>query len=301
MASSSSMSSKDGHQAPPKLARHNSSFLGAIKTIVTAPFSWFGNAEGEADVTGSKRRRPGSVPAPTVASCVQEAPTEIIIEKQRSSSSGEDQDERTRRSKRMRLNSPPRTMKSTTRRSSVVPRASSAVLPSSRGASRATLSPKRNTKLYPPTVQRTMSIDPPQLASRRNAIPSTSFNFGVDVDMVGLDTRDISMAPPSRLSPRPSFRMRASMTPQPVQHALPQRHISEPPPLNALFSNPVFVHPPLQEKEATPIPAPVPTLGTLMDSRNVSSQISQFWRVGIISFFFSGPFACKTSTCFSSF
>jgi nucleoporin NUP1 len=159
------------------------------------------------------------------------------------------------------------------RRSSVVPRASSAVLPSSRHASRATLSPMRNTQLYIPAIQRTMSIDPPYLASRRDT-PSASFNFGVDVDvdMIGLDTTDISMPPsPSRLSPRPSFRMRSSMTPQPIQHTLPQRHISEPPPLNALFSNPVFVHPPQQEKEATSIPAPIPTLGTLLESaRNVN-------------------------------
>ena len=120
-----------------------------------------------------------------------------------------------------------------------------------------------------------MSIDPPHLASHRDT-PSASFNFGVDVDMVGLD--DISMPPsPSRLSPRPSFRMRSSMTPQPVQHALPQRHISEPPPLNALFSKPVFVHPP-QEKEATPTPAPVPTLGTLVEStRNVSDYFLRVW------------------------
>jgi nucleoporin NUP1 len=279
-SSSSSTSSRDG-QAP-KLTRLNSSFLGAIKHIVTAPFSWFGNDIG-ADVTGSKRRRSDSGPAPIAASGVQEVPTEIIIEEQRSNSDEDDLHEAARRSKRMRLNSPSRTMKATTeskstmRRSSVVPRASSAVLPSSRRASRATLSPKRNTLLYPPAIQRTMSIDPPQLASRRDS-SSASFNFGVDVDMVGFDNRDISMPPsPSRLSPRPSFRMRSSMTPQPIQHTLPQRHISEPPPLSALFSNPVFVHPPLQEKEVTPVPTPVPTLGTLVDSaRNVSSYLLNF-------------------------
>jgi hypothetical protein len=63
--------------------------------------------------------------------------------------------------------------------------------------------------------------------------PSTSFSSGVDVGMVGLDTRDISMPPPSRLS----FRMCSSMTPQPFQHALPQRHISEPSPLSVFKSS----------------------------------------------------------------
>jgi nucleoporin NUP1 len=289
MASSlpSSTSSRDGQQAP-KLVRHNSSFLGAIKNIVIAPLSWFGNVDGGADVTGSKRRRPESESGTVsvVASGIQEEPTEIIIEEQSSSSDEVDQVEASRRSKRMRLSSPSSTMKATTksksamRRSSVVPRASSAVLPSSRGASRATLSPKRNTRLYPPAIQRTMSIDPPQLASYRDT-PSSSFNFGVDVDMAGLDTRDISMPPsPSRLSPRPSFRMRSSMTPQPVQNTLPQRHISEPPPLSALFSNPVFVHPPLQEKEETSTPAPVPTLGTLVESARSVCILSSFLENG---------------------
>ena len=279
-SSSSSMSTRGGQPAS-KLVRHNSSFLGAIKNIVTAPFTWFGSADSGADVAGGKRRRHEVRPAPVAGSGIQLAPTEIVLEERTGSSDEIDQDEVVRRSKRMRLNSPSRTMNATTesnfttRRSSVVPRASSAVLPSSRSISRATLSPKRNTQRNPSTIQRTMSIDPPLLASFRDT-PSASFNFGVDVDMVGLDTRATSSPPsPSRLSPRPSFRMRSSMTPQPVQPTLPRRHISEPPPLNALFSNPVFVHPPLQEKESAPVDVPVSTLGTLVESaRNVRVSFS---------------------------
>jgi len=177
----------------------------------------------------------------------------------------------------MRRDSPPRTTEhyldppavalrrtTSTRRTSLVPRASSAVLPSSRkGASRATLSPLRHPQ---PPIQRTMSIDPPHLTTRRDLSSNASFNFGSDMDMVIDTARDDSM-PPSPLSPRPSFRMRSSMTPQP--HHVPARHISEPPPLNALISNPVFLHPPTQTQER----AHTPTLGSLAESARAVSEI----------------------------
>ncbi|KAF8906049.1 hypothetical protein CPB84DRAFT_546328 [Gymnopilus junonius] len=69
--------------------------------------------------------------------------------------------------------------------------------------------------------------------------------------------RDPSLPP----SPRLSFRMRSSLTPQPQQR--PARYISEPPPLNALVSNPTFLHPPPQPAQE---PSLAPTLGTLVDS-----------------------------------
>lgn len=281
MASSSSSSTsgsvhQQGYTAQ-KLARQNSSFLGAIKNIVTAPLSWFGHPDG-GDATGGKRRRPGSATVHTPVSGVQEAPTEVMAEeKDEGSSSSDELDEASRRSKRMRLHSPSRMAKatsnstSTMRRTTVVPRASSAVLPSSRGASRTTISPLRHSH-KPPSIQRTMSIDPPQFGPRRDIHSNNSFNFGTpDVDMIALDSfGDISMPPsPGRLSPRPSFRMRSSITPQPTQQHFPQRHISEPPPLNALLANPVFVHPPPQ---GTPVPPPTSTLGSLVStSRSVSN------------------------------
>ncbi|PPQ63177.1 hypothetical protein CVT24_005722 [Panaeolus cyanescens] len=240
-----SLNSEHHHgQQPTKLARQNSSFLGAIKNIVTAPLNWFGNPV-EDDETSGKRRRP-----------VEQTPTEPSLSMD--VSLDDDIDDATRRSKRMRLHSPPRTTQhyldppaaalrnDKMRRTSVVPRASSAVLPSTRSG-RATLSPHRRVP-----VSRTMSIDPPHLPPRRDA----SFNFGSsDVDM---SIPDISM-PPSPRSPRPSFRMRSSLTPQPQQLS---RHISEPPPLNSLVSNPHFVQPPSQPVE----PKQAPTLGTLVES-----------------------------------
>ena len=154
------MASSSNERRPAKLARHNSSFLGTIKNLVTAPLTWFGNQDDE--FTSGKRRR-----------SLQQAPSEPMLST----------DEESRRSKRMRLHSPPQPA----RRTSVIPRASSAVLPSR--AHRATLSPMRNL-----SISRTMSIDPP---TREN-----SFNFVNDTD-VSMDTiRD--------LSPKLSFRMRSS-------------------------------------------------------------------------------------------
>jgi nucleoporin NUP1 len=208
---------------PAKLVRHNSSFLGTIKNLVTAPLTWFGNQDDE--FTNGKRRR------------LQQAPTEPMLST----------DEETRRSKRMRLHSPPQPAK----RTSAIPRASSAVLPSR--VNRSTLSPMR-----PLSVSRTMSIDPP---TREN-----SFNFVNDID-ISMDTiRGLSP-----LSPKPSFRMRSSLTPQPQ---FTSRHISEPPPLNTFISShPVFLHPPSVPHD----PSPAPTLGSLVESvRSVSALFTVF-------------------------
>ncbi|KDR81386.1 hypothetical protein GALMADRAFT_263667, partial [Galerina marginata CBS 339.88] len=225
MASLSS-TDQDRQRRPARLARHNSSFLGTIKTIVTAPLTWFANQDD--DATPGKRRR-SSPPASAALS------------------SPPDDD---RHSKRMRLQSPPRPHldppPKALRRSSVVPRASSAVLPSTR----ATFSPRRN------PIPRTMSIDPP----RRDP----SFNFGTEGDSDMLVDKDPSLPP----SPRPSFRLRTSLTPQPQQQ--PARYISEPPPLNALISNPTFLHAP-----AAPLELPsAPTLGSLVESVRGVSPLS---------------------------
>ena len=212
MASSSSREHR-----PPKLVRHNSSFLGTIKNLVTAPLTWFGNQDDE--LTSGKRRRP-----------LQQAPTVTMLST----------DEETRQPKRMRLHSPPQPP----RRTSVIPRASSAVLPSR--VHRSTLSPMRNL-----SISRTMSINPP---TREN-----SFNIVSDMDISMDAIRD-------PLSAKPSFRMRSSLTPQPQ---LSSRHISEPPSLNALISShPVFLHPPSVPHDSSP----APTLGSLIETvRSVST------------------------------
>lgn len=270
-----SLNSEHHHgQQPAKLARQNSSFLGAIKNIVTAPLNWFGNPLEDEESSG-KRRRP-----------IEQVPTEPSLSMDLSLD--DDIDDATRRSKRMRLHSPPRTAQhyldpppaalrpdNKMRRTSVVPRASSAVLPSTR-STRATLSPHRRVP-----VTRTMSIDPPHLPPRRES----SFNFGsslsTDVDMSMVSIQDVSM-PPSPRSPRPSFRMRSSLTPQPQQ--LP-RHISEPPPLNSLVSNPHFVQPPAPAVESKP----VPTLGKLVESVRTVSLTHGFESIFLLMCWRQGP------------
>jgi len=216
------MASTRREEARPKgLARQDSSFIGTIKNFVSSPLNWFA---GNEDATGKRRRA-----EPVIAD-----------------------DELSRRSKRMRITSPPEPTPAPVapplRRSSVVPRASSVVLPSSR----ATLSPRR--------TQRTMSIDPPRRDISHN-----------DVDMI-IDN------PPS---PRLPFRMRSSLTPQPPQ--IQTRYNTEPPPLNSLISNPVFLHQPTQPRETSTPPAT--TLGSLVETvRAVSLRVSSFFT---FQYFFS--------------
>lgn len=277
MASSSNNEHHGGQQRPGKLARHNSSFIGAIKNIVKAPLTWFANQDDADNSTPGKRRRQVD----------QELTEEFVDQKKDFSMSGgdhalESDDETSRRTKRMRLHSPPiRTSQpyldppatalrraDSTRRSSIVPRASSAVLPSTR----ATLSPRRHLP-----VTRTMSIDPPQRPLVRRE--SSAFNFGpppssaepVDYEMAIDSYGDVSMPPSPRRSPRPSFRLRSSVTPQPQP---PTRYISEPPPLNTLVSHPVFLRPPVQTTQPAQTTA-TPTLGALVESvRAVSLSLS---------------------------
>jgi nucleoporin NUP1 len=240
------VSPTSSERRPAKLVRHNSSFLGTIKNLVTAPLTWFGNQDDE--FTSGKRRR------------LQQAPTEPMLST----------DEETRRSKRMRLHSPPQLA----RRTSAIPRASSAVLPSR--VNRSTLSPIR-----PLSISRTMSIDPPTCEN--------SFNFVNNMD-TSMDTiRDLSP-----LSPRPSFRMRSSLTPQPQ---LTSRHISEPPPLNSFISShPVFLHPPSVPYD----PSPAPTLGSLAESvRSVSARFTVFSYFVLI--FSIDTLPSSTTACRSSF
>ncbi len=268
MASSSNNERHGGQQRPGKLARHNSSFIGAIKSIVKAPLTWFANQDDADNSTPGKRRRQ-----------VDQEPTEEFVDQRKDFSMYGDEralesdDETSRRTKRMRLHSPPiRTSQpyldppaaalrraEPSRRSSIVPRASSAVLPSTR----ATLSPRRHLP-----VTRTMSIDPPQRPLVRRE--SSAFNFGpppssaepADYEMAIDSYGDVSMPPSPRRSPRPSFRLRSSVTPQPQP---PTRYISEPPPLNTLVSHPVFLRPPAQTTQPVQTTA-TPTLGALVES-----------------------------------
>lgn len=127
-------------------------------------------------------------------------------------------------------------------------------------------------------ITRTMSTDPPQALQSRTAARDISRKWvprlnTVDQDVIMeaasqpslSDTRDLSMPP---LSARPSFRMRTSMTPQPIRDA------SEPPSLSSLREKPVFVRPPVQEPQRKSSIQPVTTLGKLVDSHRSVRSLS---------------------------
>ncbi|RDB21356.1 hypothetical protein Hypma_011384 [Hypsizygus marmoreus] len=275
MASSSSQASQ--RRKPVKkrqpLARSDSSILGTLKSLVTAPLTWFASNddfEDSKDLKGKRRR-------------LAAAPTEPGIE----------EDERMSRNKRMRVHSPPKDVQpahqllpENTYGYLDLPGAAfyqqyhqpSRSMQSTRSASVTISTPapqpydfpfNNNTFVRASTLSRTMSIDPPSrplssasaMASihvplkRNTSMDSNSFTRSA--------AREMSLPP---LSGRPSFRMRTSMTPQPQ----PSREISEPPQLNTLVLNPTFVRaPPSQADDSTHgglSRQPSVTLGSLAES-----------------------------------
>ncbi|KAK2467089.1 hypothetical protein APHAL10511_001347 [Amanita phalloides] len=288
MASSSSLTNSQrrrAHQKKQQLSRSNSSFLSAIKSIVTAPLTWFaGNDEFE-DSKGKRRR---------LAS-----PLEPMSE-------GED---RSNRLKRMRVDSPPEDVNqpqmSHTRIAAYLdppshvfkpqragehvhplPRSSSLSIPSptlqeapfnstitTANTVRSTFPPSRN-------LSRTMSVDPPARMLRREpAMMNIPLHRDVSSETPprSLVQRELSV-PLMPQSSRSSFRLHSSMTPQPLAPTA-QRELSEPPALSSLVINPVFVRSPSsqptesQQRSAT---GQMVTLGSIADiSRSARSIIRQ--------------------------
>lgn len=284
MASSSLTGSqrRRAHQKKQQLSRSNSSLLSTLKSLVTAPLSWFAGNEEFEDSKG-KRRRLASPLEPT----------------------SEDEDKASR-PKRMRIDSPPadpgRSRPSAyldppahafkpQRASSVqsVPRSLSLSIPSftlqelslnsttsAANNVRSTLSPLRNLG-----ISRTMSVDPPTRALRREpAMANIPLNREVPFESAKNPRRSAMQrelsAPLMPQSSRTSFH-RSSMTPQPlVPHA--QRESSEPPALSNLVINPVFVRAPSSQpadpRHRSGVSQTV-TLGSLVDhSRGVRIDIS---------------------------
>jgi nucleoporin NUP1 len=255
------------------LARSNSSFLGSLKSIVTAPLNWFGGEQQdyeEEDASGKRRRA---------------APVQAIA-----------QDSASSPAKRMRISSPDRSMQSSQSGyldppvAAFQPAPVPAISPVKNhvnrlniNASRLTPDNARNSRFHSPSRHppRTMSADParPQGAqpiARESSLSLAHLSYAQDQDisMEPVPTsyfnttlnRDHSMPP----LPRPPFKMRSSMTPQPQA----PRDKSEPPAIASLRSNPVFVRPPSQSPQAPrklSAPAPTTTLGSLYESnRSVS-------------------------------
>lgn len=268
MASSSSQSGQ--RRKPLKkrqpLTRANSSLLGTIKNLVTAPLAWFASTddfEDSKDLKGKRRR-------------LAAAPTEPAVE----------EDDRSSRNKRLRVHSPPRDHQPIQQPPSgdaygyLDPPGSAFQqtnifdqLNSTRSTSEFTPAPtydfphNNSNFMRANTLSRTMSIDPPSRPiSRSSALASIPMpinrDTSMDSSMNSLSLRrDLSMPP---LSGRPSFRMRASMTPVPQTY----REVSEPPPINTLVSKPMFIRgpPQVESHQRSLSRQPSVTLGSLVES-----------------------------------
>ncbi|KAG6888068.1 hypothetical protein C0995_010843 [Termitomyces sp. Mi166 len=239
MASSSSSGSQRRRHLTKRqpLSRRNSSFFGSLKSLVTAPLAWFASTddfEDSKDFYGKRRRLAG-------------APSEPAVE----------EDDRSMRNKRMRMDSPPRDESCPQPSASVhgyldppsyvfqqqQHRQSSPLIQSSSTRFISAMQPydlnnNNINYLRASTLSRTMSIDPPPRPLSSASAASIPFHRDTSIDssnLIRTVPRDLSMPP---LSGRPSFLMRTSMTPQPL------REVSEPPTLNTLNSNPTFLRAP---------------------------------------------------------
>ncbi|TFK42801.1 hypothetical protein BDQ12DRAFT_719643 [Crucibulum laeve] len=319
------------HQLSPRrpLTRSNSSFLGAIKNIVTRPLNWFGAADDFEDAKGpqGKRRRAATQPSqPTITTDDDD--------------DDDDNDSRAPRSKRMRVHSPPKDdhsidlgqpsnqmqlhppsqdpahgyldppstvfqqqqyYQSSSRQSlSAAPsmtRSVSVQLPTSTVHDLPYNAPQNTRSTLSPmrnlSISRTMSIDPPVRPTGRVPSFQPRHNISMDLSTSGPRplTRDLSL-PPIPSSGRASFRLRTSMTPQPQQI---QREVSEPPALSSLMTNPMFVRGPpaqLTDAQRSLTPQPTSTLGTLVETvRSTKSPVRQHSSL----LFGSGPSAEHTN------
>ncbi|KAG0706363.1 hypothetical protein DFH29DRAFT_798350 [Suillus ampliporus] len=262
--------------APAPLGRKNS-FFGAIKTIVTAPLSWFGASEedfDDSDARGKRRRLP------------------TASEQTRND---EDSEQRT---KRMRVSSPNRDKQGYLdppgsafklhHKTSEGIRAQNhrQVSPSPRKALRVPTAAPRNRRTlspYPSGSQlkaqpsvRTMSLDPPSglgysgTPARLQPAP-TMQDLTEERDAMSI-SREPSMS---------NLRMRTSVTPQPsgpdfgpVVPARRERDPTEPPPLTTLMSNPMFVKPPVGlQKPSTAEVSRQATLGSLLDTQRKQTPV----------------------------
>ncbi|KAJ7702417.1 hypothetical protein B0H17DRAFT_145956 [Mycena rosella] len=256
------------------LARSNSSLLGTIKNIVTAPLTWFATAddfEDSPDLKGKRRRHAAPNARPT-AEDSEEAP----------------------RTKRARVKSPDHQIQFHPELPYVAPAYShppSAYLdpPGSVFNNHNNIYRSNSVNIAAPSLNqfnannrtslsRTMSIDPPHIStsfSRDATMNFTSFDRDTSMEPSAFMRtsssipRDLSMPLPAA---RSSFRMRTSLTPQPPQ----PREVSEPPPLSSLAQKPVFVRPPPDSHQRLSSQSSSATLGSLVESqRSTRSPMRQ--------------------------
>ncbi|KAK7023853.1 hypothetical protein R3P38DRAFT_2954549 [Favolaschia claudopus] len=257
------------------LVRHNSSLLGTIKNLVTAPLAWFASAEDfddSPDLKGKRRRGPAQNTDPAARD--SEGPPQT---------------------KRARVQSPDNQIQFHSEPQYAAPAYSQppmgyldppvSVFNNNHNFYR---SNSVNMTAAPTLTQlnttnrsglsRTMSIDPPQSFmplsrdASMNFLPldrDASMEASSFIPKSSSMPRDLSMPlPPAR-----SLRMRSSLTPQPAH----PREISEPPPLSSLAQKPVFVRPPPETRDRVLSQSSTSsTLGSLVESqRSTRSPMRQ--------------------------
>ncbi|KAJ7043297.1 hypothetical protein C8F04DRAFT_944273 [Mycena alexandri] len=256
------------------LARSNSSLLGTIKNIVTAPLAWFATTEDfedSPDPKGKRRRHTASHSAPAA-----------------------DDSEGPPRNKRARVKSPDSQIQFHPEPQYVAPPYSQPSLgyldpPSSVFNNQSNFYRSNSVNITAPILNqfnpsnrsglsRTMSIDPPH--NPISFARDTTMNFtplerdtSMEASFIRTSSsipRDLSMPLPTT---RTSIRPRSSLTPQPVQ----PREVSEPPPLSSLAQKPIFVRaPPESHRRLSSQSSSSSTLGSLVESqRSTRSPMRQ--------------------------
>ncbi|KAJ7632275.1 hypothetical protein FB45DRAFT_746021 [Roridomyces roridus] len=234
------------------LARSNSSLLGALKNIVTAPLAWFATAEDFEDTPDlkGKRRRHLAPPSGAAADDSEDPP----------------------RSKRPR---PPYVSQTYAQSPSGYLDPPNTVFDNNSSFFRA-----NSVNIPAPTLNhlntstrsglsRTMSIDPP---SRDTPRYSTPLDRDISMEASSFIRTSIPRDHSMPLPPTRSLRMRTSLTPQPAQ----PREVSEPPPISSLAQRPVFVRPPSESHQRLSSQSSSSTLGSLVESqRSTRSPIRQ--------------------------
>ncbi|KIJ60594.1 hypothetical protein HYDPIDRAFT_32019 [Hydnomerulius pinastri MD-312] len=271
---------------PASLGR-SSSFLSAIKGIVTAPLGWFATTETDFEDTKGKRRR---LPAASEHTRAEDDSLQSKTKRMRVSSPDRDPNpyldppgsafKQPRRTSDQSSSGYQRHLSMSPRKTLRIPAASATLNQSPRN--RHTLSPHPSgSHLRPQGVTRTMSLDPPSNSNFSSRVQRDSTMQ--DVQEESRYARDaMSISRDASMSPR-HLRIRSSLTPQPsgasfgpIVPPRRERDPNEPPPLTALMSNPTFVKPPPGlQKPGTAEPTRQLTLGSLIEQRNTRAPVRQ--------------------------
>lgn len=263
-------------QLPPR----SGSIMATIRNIVTAPLSWFSTTDEFEDTPGKRRRAPVSQPN------VDASDEHRSVKRQRvASPSPQTQGY---------LDPPPAMFQPRSKREGVSQDPTSTVPPSS-------------TSMNPDTQDQPDKSGRHSLSATVWSRRDRSREVSMDNLPSRLVTRDATMIPlpvsreaslssvprDSSVGPvRASFRMRTTLSPIPVgsdygpNPKRRERDPSEPPPLTALMSNPIFVKPPPNQHSAhrSQSAQPTTTLGALAQTSRAVRLLSLLILWSVVDF-----------------